>query len=65
MVLVLIEEGALARNGVVKLTRSLDQLKIPPTVQAILAARIDRLPSDQIRTCCKRCRRSARSSRSA
>jgi tetratricopeptide (TPR) repeat protein len=31
----------------VKLTRSLGDLKIPPTVQAILAARIDRLPQDE------------------
>ncbi len=30
-----------------KLTRSLSQLKIPPTVQAILASRIDRLPPYQ------------------
>jgi predicted ATPase len=30
----------------VKLTRPLAELRIPPTVQAILAARIDRLPSD-------------------
>ncbi len=43
----LFEDGALVRNGAVKLTRSLDQLKIPPTVQAILAARIDRLPPDE------------------
>jgi class 3 adenylate cyclase len=42
---VLLDEGALVRNGAVKLTRPLAQLKIPPTVQAILAARIDRLPS--------------------
>ena len=47
MVLALIEEGALVRDGGVKLTRSLNQLKIPPTVQALLAARIDRLPPDQ------------------
>jgi class 3 adenylate cyclase/predicted ATPase len=47
MVLVLLDEGALKRNGAVKLTRSLSQLKIPPTVQAILASRIDRLPPDQ------------------
>jgi class 3 adenylate cyclase/tetratricopeptide (TPR) repeat protein len=40
----LMEEGALARNGVVKLTRPLNALKIPTTVQAILASRIDRLP---------------------
>src|SRR5216683_3211805 len=46
-VLVLFDEGALVRNGSVKLTCSLNQLKIPPTVQAILAARIDRLPADE------------------
>jgi len=43
---VLLDEGALVRNGTVKLTRPLAELKIPPTVQAILAARIDRLPPD-------------------
>ena len=44
---VLFDEGALVRDGAaVKLTKSLDALKIPPTVQGILAARIDRLPSD-------------------
>jgi len=42
---VLIDEGALVRNGEVKLTRPLGQLRIPPTVQAILAARVDRLPA--------------------
>jgi class 3 adenylate cyclase/tetratricopeptide (TPR) repeat protein len=41
----LMEEGAIVRNGVVKLTRSLHSLKIPPTVQDILASRIDRLPA--------------------
>ena len=42
---VLLDEGALVRDGAeVKLTKSLGELKIPPTVQAILAARIDRLP---------------------
>jgi tetratricopeptide (TPR) repeat protein len=40
---VLLDEGALVRNGTVKLTKSLSELKIPPTVQAILASRIDRL----------------------
>ena len=35
------------RNGTVKLTRPLNELGIPPTVQAILAARIDRLPADE------------------
>jgi class 3 adenylate cyclase len=43
----LVEEGVLVRNGAVKLTKPPGQLKIPPTVQAILAARIDRLPSEE------------------
>jgi predicted ATPase len=43
---VLLDEGALVRNGAVKLTKSLGDLKIPPTVQGILAARIDRLPAE-------------------
>jgi tetratricopeptide (TPR) repeat protein len=46
MVQVLLDEGALVRNGTTHLTKPLAQLKIPPTVQAILASRIDRLPSD-------------------
>jgi predicted ATPase len=45
---VLLDEGALQRDGAaLKLTKALGELKIPPTVQAILAARIDRLPSDE------------------
>ena len=47
MVQALFDEGALVRNGVVKLTKALGELKIPPTVQGILAARIDRLPPDE------------------
>jgi tetratricopeptide (TPR) repeat protein len=44
---VLLDEGALQREGAeVRLTKPLHDLKIPPTVQAILAARIDRLPAD-------------------
>src|SRR5215475_11780010 len=44
----LFDEGALARqNGTVTLVRPLGSLKIPPTVQAILAARIDRLHNDE------------------
>jgi class 3 adenylate cyclase/predicted ATPase len=39
----LFDEGVLVRNGDVKVTRPLSQLKIPPIVQGILAARIDRL----------------------
>jgi len=47
IVQVLLDEGALVRDRAgVKLTKPLDPLKIPPTVQAILAARIDRLPAD-------------------
>ena len=38
----LFDEGALVRNGAVKVTRSLPQLRLPSTVQGILAARIDR-----------------------
>jgi class 3 adenylate cyclase/predicted ATPase len=41
---VLLDEGALVRNGVTRLTQPIAELKIPPTVQGILAARIDRLP---------------------
>jgi predicted ATPase len=45
---VLLDEGALVRDGfVTRLTRPLGELKIPPTVQAILAARIDRLRADE------------------
>jgi class 3 adenylate cyclase/tetratricopeptide (TPR) repeat protein len=47
IVQILFDDGALARNGTVRLTRSLGQLKIPPTVQAILASRMDRLPPDE------------------
>jgi class 3 adenylate cyclase/tetratricopeptide (TPR) repeat protein len=44
---VLVEEGALVRNGATHLTKPIGELKIPPTVQGILAARIDRLPPDE------------------
>jgi class 3 adenylate cyclase/predicted ATPase len=47
MVQALFDEGALVRNGVVKVTRSLSQLRLPPTVHGILAARIDRLSAEQ------------------
>src|SRR5262245_2018293 len=44
----LFDEGALKRqNGTVTLVRPLGSLIIPPTVQAILAARIDRLHNDE------------------
>jgi class 3 adenylate cyclase/tetratricopeptide (TPR) repeat protein len=44
MVQTLFEDGALTRNGTTSLTSPLSELKIPPTVLGILAARIDRLP---------------------
>src|SRR6266851_3408835 len=47
MVRALFDEGALVRNGAVKVTRPLSQLHLPPTVQGILASRIDRLPGKQ------------------
>ena len=47
MVQALFDEGAIVRNGAVKVTRSLSQLRLPPTVQGILAERIDRLGPEQ------------------
>ncbi len=43
----LFEEGALIRDGEIKTAASPAHLRIPPTVQAILASRIDRLPVDE------------------
>ncbi|MGB0057023.1 MAG: adenylate/guanylate cyclase domain-containing protein, partial [Methyloceanibacter sp.] len=44
----LFDEGALNRSdGMVKLVKPLASLRIPPTVQTILAARIDRLRNDE------------------
>src|SRR5207253_11019232 len=42
MVQALFDERILVRNGIVKVTRTLSKIRIPPTVQGILAARIDR-----------------------
>src|SRR5712692_8432865 len=47
MVQVLFDEGALVRNGAVKIARSLAQMRLPPTVQGVLASRIDRLSAVQ------------------
>jgi class 3 adenylate cyclase/tetratricopeptide (TPR) repeat protein len=41
----LFEQGALLRNGSIKLAKSLSTIEIPSTVQAVLASRIDRLPA--------------------
>ena len=46
MVKALFDDGTLARDGNVMLTKKLDELDIPSSVQAILAARIDRLPAN-------------------
>jgi tetratricopeptide (TPR) repeat protein len=43
----LFEDGTLARDGGVKLAKPLTSLRIPPTVQGIIASRIDRLPADE------------------
>jgi tetratricopeptide (TPR) repeat protein len=42
----LFDEGAIVRNGTVKIARSLAQMRLPPTVQGVLASRIDRLPAE-------------------
>jgi predicted ATPase len=47
MVQVLFEDGVLQRNGTVKLAKSMSAVKVPATVQAILASRIDRLPAEE------------------
>ncbi len=43
----LFERGALTRNGPLELALPLDDIGIPPTVNGILAARIDRLAPDE------------------
>jgi class 3 adenylate cyclase/tetratricopeptide (TPR) repeat protein len=43
MVRALFDQGVLARNGSVSVARPLASIQIPPTVQGILAARIDQL----------------------
>ncbi len=47
MVQNLFEENTLLRNGEVKLAHPLSAIHVPPMVQAILAARIDRLPAEE------------------
>jgi class 3 adenylate cyclase len=43
----LFEDGVLLRNGTVKLAKSMNTVKIPATVQVVLAARIDRLSAEE------------------
>jgi hypothetical protein len=47
ILLALQEDGALVRDGAVRLTRPIDALKVPVTVQGVIAARIDRLPASE------------------
>ena len=47
LVRALFDDGTLIRNGTVKVTRPLAQLRLPPSVQGVLASRIDRLPGAQ------------------
>jgi tetratricopeptide (TPR) repeat protein len=42
----MLEDGVIARNGAIKLVKPLQSVRIPTTVQGVLAARIDRLPAD-------------------
>jgi len=42
----LIEQGALVRNGTVKFAKPMNAVKVPATVQGVIAARIDRLPAE-------------------
>jgi predicted ATPase len=48
----LFEERALTRNGTVKLAKSMSEVKVPATVQAVLSSRIDCLPPAE-KICCK------------
>jgi class 3 adenylate cyclase/predicted ATPase len=43
----LVEDGVLQRNGAMKLARSMNRVKVPATVQAVLTSRIDRLPPEE------------------
>ena len=48
IVRVLMEDGTLAGGqGEYRLTRPLEEIRVPPSVQAVLAARIDRLSAEQ------------------
>jgi class 3 adenylate cyclase/tetratricopeptide (TPR) repeat protein len=43
----LVEQGVLVRNGATRLTKPLTEIRIPHTVQGILASRIDALPASE------------------
>jgi class 3 adenylate cyclase len=48
----LFEDGVVQHNGTVKLAKSMNVVKVPATVQAVLASRIDRLSAEE-RSCCR------------
>ena len=43
----LFDQGVLTRNGAVKLAKPINEVRLPPTVQDVLASRIDRLPRQE------------------
>jgi tetratricopeptide (TPR) repeat protein len=43
----LFDQGVLTRNGAVKLAKPMSEVRLPPTVQGVLASRIDRLGRDE------------------
>jgi class 3 adenylate cyclase len=43
----LFEQGVLVRNGSVRLTKSIEEIRVPNAVQAILTSRIDRLGAEE------------------
>ena len=43
----LVEQGVLVRNGATRLTKPLTEIHVPPTVQGILASRIDALSASE------------------
>jgi class 3 adenylate cyclase/tetratricopeptide (TPR) repeat protein len=47
MVQALFDDGTLSRNGTARIVRPLSQLRLPLSVQGILASRIDRLSDDR------------------
>ncbi len=47
LVQALFDEGVLVRDGAIKLARPFSDSRLPPTVQGVLASRIDRLPADE------------------
>jgi class 3 adenylate cyclase/predicted ATPase len=47
MVQALFEQGVLARNGAVKIVKSMNRIRLSATVHDVLASRIDRLPPNE------------------